>query len=643
MAAPRRTRPAPVAVAAAARRPAPAVPAWLIGAALLAATLIAYVQALQGGFVWDDDDYVTANTTLRSLDGLRRIWLEPGAVPQYYPLTFTSLWLQYQLSGAAPFAYHLVNVLLHGLSAVLLWRLLLMLQVPGAALAAALFALHPVHVESVAWITERKNVLSGACYLAAALAWLRFASARVGRWRWYAAALALFAGALLSKTVTASLPAALLLIAWWKRGRIASADVVPLLPLFALGAGLSAVTVWMEKHHVGAAGADWHLSFIDRCLIAGRALWFYAATLAWPQRLTFMYPRWQIDSGVWWQYLFPLAAFGAVATLFLARQRLGRGPLIAVLFFAGSLLPALGFIDVFPMRYSFVADHYQYLASIGLLALAAAVWSRAGAPLGRGRAVIAGVVLAVCALLTWQQGHAYRDLETLWRDTLAKNPGAWMAHNNFGLLLYQRGDTAAAMEHYAAALRAKPDDSFAHNNLGNAFATQGRMNEAVTHFRAAIEIDPLNAEARSNLGNALASLGQLDEAAAAYAAALQVRPDYADAHGNLANVLAAQGRIADAMAHYTAALAIDPDFVDAHRNFGVVLSEQGDLAGAIAHYRAALRGAAKNADLHVYLARALAQQGQRDAAAQTYREALRLRPDWPEVQAEAAALHAAPP
>jgi hypothetical protein len=291
------------------RRAAPAPPpsaaarSWSRGGALalLVLVLLAYTPALDAGFVWDDDDYVTANVTLRSVTGLARIWVEPGAVPQYYPMAFTSLWLDYRLWGMRPFGYHLVNVLLHGLNAVLLWRLLVMLAVPGAWLAAAVFAVHPVHVESVAWVTERKNVLSGAFYLGAFLAYLRFAppggrGAGPVAWRAYAAALALFVLAMLSKTVTCTLPAALLIVLWWKRPRLAARDVLPLLPFFALGLGLSLVTIWMEKHHVGAQGADWALSAVDRCLIAARALWFYLGKLVWPAPLVFNYPRWRSSS-----------------------------------------------------------------------------------------------------------------------------------------------------------------------------------------------------------------------------------------------------------------------------------------------------------------------------------------------------------
>ena len=558
-------------------------------AVLVLLTLLAYVPAMQGGFVWDDDDYVTANRTLRTVDGLGRIWAEPGAVPQYYPLTFTSLWLEYRLWGLSPTGYHVTNVLLHAVGAVLLFAVLRILAVPGAWLAAAIFAVHPVHVESVAWITERKNVLSGVFYLGAALAYLRSADTNGAAPWWrpgYWVALGLFVCALLSKTVACTLPAALLLVRWWKRGRIAPGDVAALVPFFAIGAGLGYVTIWMETHHVGARGAAWALSFVDRCLIAGRALWFYAVKLIWPAQLTFIYPRWRIDASAWWQYLFPAAALALVVALFSLRARIGRGPLAAVLFFAVTLAPALGFVDVYPMRYSFVADHFQYHASIGLIVLAVAA---AASRLGSRVTSVGAVVVVVLTVLTWRQGAAYADLRTLWTDTLAKNPACSMARINLGMLLYRDGKPEQAIAQYTEALRLEPDDPEVHVDLAMALAGAGRSTEAMAEYAEALRLDPDQPKAHNNVGNTLAADGRLDEAVTHYRAAIRADPHYADAHGNLANVLAMERDVDAAIAEYRAALAIDPDYAEAHQNLGIVLAEHGRQAEAVPHYRAALR------------------------------------------------------
>lgn len=618
----------------------------LLGVALLVLTLVAYLPALDNGFIWDDDDYVTANPTLRTLDGLRRIWLEPGAVPQYYPLTFTSLWIDYHLGGLNPFGYHLVNVLLHALNSLLAWRVLRRLAVPGAWWAAALFAVHPVHVESVAWITERKNVLSGLFYLGALLAYLRFAGigpgpGRGSAWRWYGLALGLFVFGLLSKTVVATLPAALLLLIGWKRGRIGAREVLPLLPFFAVGAALAGVTVWLERAHVGAVGRDWDLSFFDRCLIAGRAVWFYLGKLLWPATLSFIYPRWKVDPGAAWQWFFPAALLAAAALLWLARRRLGLGPFVAGAFFVATLGPALGFVDVFPMRYSFVADHFQYLASLGPLALFAALGAITVAHWpARTRwtgGVIALGVLALLAALTARQSESYVDLRTLWTDTLARNPEAWMAHNNLGLLLAEEGRFDAAMRHYRSAIAVKPDDAFARNNLGRALAATGRLDEAIVQLREALALEPGAAETWSNLGNALASQGRYEEAIANYARAVELRPSFADAHSNLGNALFLMNRRDEAIRSYEVAVHLDPGFADARYNLGIALASAGRLAEAEAQLAEAIRLRPAHAEAHHQLGLVLAAGGRFEEAIARQREALRLRPGWAEAERALAA------
>ncbi len=428
--------------------------------------LASYAWTLQADFIWDDDAYVTKNATLESLDGLRRIWFEIGAVPQYYPLVHTSFWIERHLWGLDPLGYHAVNILLHAAGALLVWRLLLRLEVPGAWLGAALFAVHPVEVESVAWITERKNVLSLPLALLSMLTYLRFApvnetsegdaaAASAGRGTRYTLALLLFTAAALSKTVVVTLPAVLLVILWWKRGRVTIRDIAPLTPFFAIGLIFGLVTVWMEKHFVGAVGEEWSLTPFERVLLAGRVPWFYAAKLVWPYPLAFFYPRFAIDEHVWWQYLFPLAALLVVGALWFARKRLGRGPLAAVLIFVGVLTPALGFFDVYPFRFSFVADHFQYHAGIALLALAAAALAPALARLDRQRhgaqALGVTLLLLVLGVLTFCQTFVYYDLETLYADTIVKNPTSWTAYANLSMHYITVGRKTEA---YALAERA---------------------------------------------------------------------------------------------------------------------------------------------------------------------------------------------
>jgi len=539
---------------------------WRLPLLLVVLTLMAYQPVWHAGFIWDDNDYVTANTTLRSLPGLWRIWFEVGVTHQYYPLVHTSFWAEYHLWRLDPLGYHLVNVLLHSLNSLLVWRVLRKLKVTGAWLAGAIFALHPVQVESVAWVTERKNVLSAFFYLCALLAYFRFDPTTVAplsdtggkRWKFYWLALGLYVSALLSKSVTCTLPVAIVLLTWWKRGRLFWRDAYCLLPFMAVGIGAGLNTVRMEGHLVNGVQAEYAFSFAQRCLIAGRALWFYGAKLLWPREVAFIYPRWSIDPTDWRQWLFPLAAAGAIGMLWRRRNQWGTGPLVAVLFFVVTLGPALGFFNVYPFRFSFVADHYQYLASMGLVALfAAAASSQANTwQLGREtRWAVSASVLVVLGALTWKQAGVYRDAETLWRDTLAKNPGCWLAHNNLGLLLEHRGEAFAAEEQYRQALQIYPDDVKAHVNLGNALLRQGKASEAIEQYQEA----------------------------------LRIKPDYVRAHINLGNVLLLQGNLREAIGHYEEALRIDPDSAEAHLNLAVTLEQAGQALGAARQYELALR------------------------------------------------------
>jgi protein O-mannosyl-transferase len=445
-------------------------------------------------------------------------------------------------------------------------------------------------VEAVAWISEQKSTLSAVFYLAAALCYLHFDRSR--RRRQYFLALALFVLALLSKTVTATLPAALLVVLWWRRGRIDwKRDAAPLLPWFALGAAAGAVTEYVERNFVGARGTDFALTLAQRCLLAGRAFWFYLGKLPWPANLTFIYPRWTLDAAAWWQYLFPLGVLALVAPLLWLAVRKGRrGPLAGFLFFVGTLFPALGFFNVYPFIYSYVADHFQYLATLGVIVPAAAgltaVARRSSLAYGQ-RACAAAALLAVLAVLTWRQTGIYQDAQTLYRATLARNPDCWLAHNNLGSELLQTpGGLTEAVSHFEAALRLQPNYPQTYNNLGIALSNiPGRLPEAINDFETAVRIQPDYAQAQNNLGLALSTVpGRLPEAIGHFEAALRTKPDYAQAHNNLGSALSHMpGRLQDAISEYEAALRIQPDFPEAHYNLANALSDvPSRLADAIA-------------------------------------------------------------
>ena len=578
-------------------------------AALLAAILLVYRPAWSGGFLWDDAAHLT-RADLRSWQGLWRIWFDPGATQQHYPLVHSAFWLQQRLWGNDPTGYHLVTVLLHFGAALLVALNLRKLAVPGAYLAAAIFALHPVHVESVAWITELKNTLSAVFYLGAALAWLHFEERR--QLRTWLLALLLFALALCSKTVTATLPAALLLVHWWRRGRPSwRRDVVPLLPFFALGAVAGLFTIWVERRLVGAEGAAFDLSAAQRGLIAGRAAWFYLGKLVWPADLVFIYPRWNVDPVALSQSLYPAAALAAVGGLWARRKRF-PGAFTAALFFLGTLFPALGFFDVYPFLFSFVADHFQYLASIGIIALAAS--GIATLPRRRAGQAVSAAVLAILAGLTWKQSHLYADAETLYRATIQGNPACWMAYNNLSGLLISRDAPDEAEGLARTALKLRPDYPEAHNNLALALARRGRSDEAVFHYRKAIDLSPGYAEARNNLGFALAARGDLGEAILQYRKALESDPGRAGIHYNLAMALVARGQLPPAVSHLRRAVEMQPDFLEAHNNLGILLARSGNLDEAIEQFRQALEIAPGSAEVRKNLDIALGGRRRADDA-----------------------------
>ena len=601
---------------------------WLKGLLLFTAVILVYQPAWHGKPLWDDDAHLTP-PELRSAQGLARIWIEPGATQQYYPLVYSLFWVEYKLWGDTPLGYHLINIVLHAFSAFLLWKILQRLQVPGAYLAAAIFALHPVCVESVAWISEIKNTLSGALYLGAALVYLKFDRTR--NWKFYFAALGLFLLGLMSKTVIATLPAAFLVVFWWQRGKLSwKEDVLPLIPFFAVGMGAGLFTAWMEWKYVGARGSGYDFSIIDRLLIAGRAIWFYLGKLVWPVDLIFIYPRWHVSQMVWWQYLFPIMALLVSVGLWL-RSRRNRAPLAVWLFYVGTLFPALGFFNVYPFRYSFVADHFQYLAGIGPITLAAAGIAALFRSLIDKRPflqlAVCGTLILVLGILSWRQSESYTDVETLWRNTIARNPNAFLAYNNLGNILVSQGETAGAIALFRRAIEIKPDYAEAHYNLANALDRQGKPDEAIDNFQKAIEINPDFVAAHNNLGTVLLNQGRLEEASEQYHQALAEDPTYAEAHSNLGFLLSKQGRTEEAIEEYRKAIELNPNRAEFYSNLGNLLATGGQSAQAVEQFRKALGIEPDNAKVHYNLANILFAQGQWREAAEQYQQSLKQMPD----------------
>jgi len=470
---------------------------WLLGFFLVVLILIAYQPAWHAGFIWDDDAYLTQNPLLTAPDGLRRIWFSLDSPSQYFPLTYTTFYIERAWWGLNPAGYHWVNLLLHAANALLVWRLLARLRVPGAWLAAAIFALHPVQVESVAWITERKNVLMGFFFLLTLLAWLKFIDKQCKRpWRFYVLALVFYALALAAKTTACTLPAALLLILWLEKKPIHWLRLAQVAPFVAMGIGMGLVTVWWEQHHQGTQGKLFDMGPMERVLVASRALWFYAGKLLWPVNLMFSYPRWTMAASDARAYGWLLATAAAGVVIWRARQWTGRSVEVAALFFATTLSPVLGFVMLFTFQYSFVADHYQYLACIGPIALAATILRKP---------IVGALLLLTLGGLTRQQCGMYANAETLWQTTLARNPDSWLAHNNLAIILHQQGKVDEAIINYQEALKIVPDNESVHFNLARAFLQNGSAGEAIAQYQLALQIDPADIEVQNNLAWLLAT------------------------------------------------------------------------------------------------------------------------------------------
>ena len=607
-------------------------------ALIFGATLFVYFPVFQGGFIWDDAGHVT-RTDLQSLQGLGRIWCEIGATQQYYPFLHTAFWAEHLLWGDWAPGYHVLNILLHATAACLLGLTLRRLfagdrRSPEIAwLAALLFALHPVCVESVAWISEQKNTLSAVLYFSAALAYLRFDEERRGRP--YALATGLFVLAFLTKTVTATLPAALLVVFWWKRGGLSwRRDVVPLAPWFALAGAGGWLTAWFERTRIGAEGAGFELTLVQRSLLAGRVIWFYLGKLVWPADLMFIYPRWTVDPAQAWQWLFPLAVLALLVGLWLRRR---RGAVAGLLIFVGTLFPALGFINVFPFIFSFVADHFQYLACASILAMASAglgaVLTRFSPGLSR---TISVLLLTVLGALTWAQTGMYRDAFALYEATLARNPSCWLAHNNLAMLLTNAGRTPEAIPHLEQALRLRPGFPEAENNLGDDLRQLGRPQEAIPHLACALKLQPNYAEAHNNLGAAFMMTGQSAEGMAEFKEALRLKPGYAVARFNLGLARANAGQPDQAIGDFSEAVRLKPDFGQAELNWGIGLTLAGRFPEARTHFERALQLEPDSPAVHYGYGRALAGAGRLNEAIAHYEQALQLAPDFAEAHLDLA-------
>lgn len=576
-------------------------------AALQAGTIAAvaawvYAPALGGGWVWDDLAEVPHNAALRDPLGWLHAWVAPAG-PDYFPLKTTVQWLAWRLWGDRPLGYHVLNLVLHVAAALLLWRLLRRLGVRCAFLGGLLFAVHPLAVQSVAWVSELKNTLSLPPLLLALTAYVDYDAGR--RRRDYLLALLWFLAAALCKSSVVMLPWVLLLYVGWRHGRIAAADLRRAAPFFGVGAALGLVTMVFQDRRALTTAALALGGPLSRLANAGLAMSFYAEKCLLPVGQVPIYPRWSVNPVSAAQFL-PWIGWAALAAwLWRRRTAWSRAVLFGLGCFAVNLLPVLGLVRMAYLRLSWVSDHLAYVSLAAAMGLAAAGLGRWLAWTGGRRARLAAfwTTTAVLVGALSYRSHVYavvfRTERSLWTYTLARNPACWLAENDLGL-----------------------DDEQA-----------GRLPEAMAHFRRAVALRPRYPQAEVNVGDVLVQTGHPADALAWYRRAVAERPAYAEAHAYLGFALAACGRPAEAAAEYRTAIALDPQDGQAHRFLGRTLLEAGQTGPAMAEFETALRLDPADAEAQYDLGNALGNAGRLDEAMSRYREAIRLRPGYVEAMA----------
>ncbi len=657
-----------------------------LGALIVLLTVAVYWPARNGDFIWDDHAWLWNGRTTVDDDGWHRAWYTDDNT-DYWPLTATAFWVQYRLWDTedtryepdAGFGYHAVNMLLHALGAILIWRVLLRLAVPGAWLIAALFAAHPVCVLSVAWIVELKNTLSLVLFALTLLLYLRFDD--TAKRRWYFAALAAFFFTLAAKTSPIMLPVLLLGIAWWKRNAITAKDVLRSLPFFALSGAFAVTTILFQHGKAIGRLTGFPENIGQRIYIVGRSFWTYIATDLAPISLPIIYPRWDISSPGVWAYLWPVAILAVLGVLIFYRRTWGRGPLGAFGYMLIVLLPVLGFVDMSFMHIAFVSDHLQYLAVPAVIALVVAGgWTLAirfglaGKLIGGAAAV---VVLVGLSTVSFNRAAAFTDEEALWKYAIKNNPNAWLAYNNLGRWYQKKHRYGEALTYYNDLIeRIRPDYAQAYNNrgllwevagdnlraMGNLKSMNDRYDQAIADYDKAIELDPqyavaygnravihsrrrrfdlaladydkalaLNpqlAEVWSGRGATHMDMGQLDKAIADFDQAIKLMRNFADAHHNRAGAWMQKGQLDKAVADYAQALEYDPKHFQAHYGMGMCLARRKDYAGAIAHFDESL--AINPRFVLAYQQRGLAYMaiGQKQLAINDFEAALKINPQY---------------
>ncbi|MBI1785464.1 tetratricopeptide repeat protein [Candidatus Sumerlaeota bacterium] len=600
-----------------------------IAALILAATFIAYIPAIRAGFVWDDGTFAES-PLMTSFQGLKTIWLSPSALEHehhYWPLVYTAFWVEFRFWGMKAAGYHAINILFHAANSLLLGWILRRQRIPGAWLAAAIFALHPVHVESVAWVIERKDVMSGFFYLLAFAAYAGFDERR--SYAAYAGALVCLVCAMLCKSVAMSFPLILVLWLWWKGERLGPKKLAPILPFLLISLVMVGFDLRFHATRVDTANT---FGAAQRVLIAARALWFYGLKSFWPAQLMAIYPQWDISLGNATQYIFlPLSAF--VPVILFARQKSwGRGLFFGIAFFGITIAPTLGLIYFGFMDYSFVADRFQYLAGAGLIIPAAALMEQIrGRTAGRGAAIgWAGyaALSLILGTLTSKQSALYDNLETLFTDTVKKNPNAWIGYYQIGFYRNLKEELDAAYDYFEQAVAVRPRYPDALNSMGVIRLNQGRLAEARKLFERALEIKPKYADPYNNLGLILFQENKPQEAIEAFQKAVAIKPIYADALCNIGVAYFRLARAEEGMPYFYRTLALEPRHPEANLSVGTYLMNHGQLDDAMRYFQRALQTRPNYPEALNNLGVALMNKGKLEEAGACFQKALQLRPNF---------------
>jgi protein O-mannosyl-transferase len=616
----------------------------LLAALLAVSVCVVYGQVWRHAFVeYDDSAYVSDNPFVRrglTLEGVG--WaFTTGKMGNWNPLTWLSHMLDVQLFGVNPGAHHLVNLAFHlGNTLLLLAVLCRMTQAWWPSfIVAALFGLHPLHVESVAWIAERKDVLSTFLWFLTLWAYVRYVEARSRRW--YAAALALFGLGLMAKPMLVTVPFVLLLLDLWPLGRLASwggagspgrraaalspaALVREKIPFFLLAAAASALA-YVTQQHSGAVAATVQLPISLRLANALVAYVRYLGKAVWPVDLAVLYPY---DTSLpLWQPLAAALLLAAISGACLALARRHPYALIGWLWYLGTLIPVIGLVQIGSQA---LADRYTYVPLVGVFVMIAwggrALVTRWGVPIPLVGVVTAAVIGAYAAA-AWSQVGLWKDGETLLSHTARVTEANCIAHNNLGVALAAQGKTDAALVEYREALRIKPDYPDPYDNVGLVLWRRGQREDAAAQYRTALRYDPDAAETHNNLGVVLTEMGQTEDAIGHLSDAIRLDPDFAVARNNLGNALRNSGRIPEALAQYELASRLKPDYADPYNNIGAILAQQDRRDEAAAQFRTALRYDPQSANAHDNLGVVLSQMGQTDEAIAQFTEGVRLAPD----------------